>query len=110
MRPRCLVSMLSALALSAAAASACGRPPDPQGAAVRASGTGGAVASSTAASAPPPKITYGGSADVYYTANLNRPFNARNALRDPEVIHEHGPQLGSLNLWAEGPRTPVGFR
>jgi hypothetical protein len=110
MRPQCLLSMLSALALSAAAASACGRPPDLQSAAVPATAPGGPDASSSAASAPPPKITYGGSADVYYTANLTHPFNARNALRDPEVTHEHGPHLGSVNLWAEGPRTPVGFR
>jgi Putative beta-barrel porin-2, OmpL-like. bbp2 len=136
MRARCLVSMLTALALSAAAASACGRPPDPQGAAVRATAPGGpdassavdpvAVAGETAQQPDPsggdrpqsrqpdgdapPKITYGGNAEIYYSANLNHPFNARNGLHYPEVTDEHGPHLSSVNLWAEGPRTPVGFR
>src|SRR5436190_6215496 len=108
MRARCLVPILSALALAAAAASACGRPPDPRAAAVRATAPGDPDASSAAD--PAPKITYGGSVDFYYSANLNHPFDARNALRYPEVTDEHGPHLDSLNLWAEGPRTPVGFR
>ncbi|MCW3100985.1 MAG: hypothetical protein JWL77_6603 [Chthonomonadaceae bacterium] len=59
---------------------------------------------------PPPRITYGGYADFYYTYNLNRPAEGTNALRYPELSDQHGVHMGSLNVWMEGKRAPVGFR
>lgn len=59
---------------------------------------------------PQPKFTYGGSADFYFSSNLNNPFNAKNQLRAWDIKDEHGPHLGLIDLWAQYARDPVGFR
>lgn len=59
---------------------------------------------------PAPKFTYGGSADFYFSSNLNNPFNGKNQLRAWDIKDEHGPHLGLIDLWAQYARDPVGFR
>jgi hypothetical protein len=62
-------------------------------------------ATSTAAS-----LTYGGSADFYFSTNFNDPFTGENALRAWDHRDEHGPHLGLIDLWVQQARDPVGFR
>jgi hypothetical protein len=57
-----------------------------------------------------PSLTYGGSADFYYSTNFNDPFTGRSALRAWDVKDEHGPHLGLIDLWLQQRRDPVGLR
>ena len=57
-----------------------------------------------------PRLTYGGSADFYFSSGLNDPFNGRNALRAWDYKDEHGPHLGLIDLWVEHRRGPIGGR
>lgn len=59
--------------------------------------------------APAPKFTYGGSADFYYSYNLNRPYNNKNQFHAWDIQHDK-PELGLIDLWAQYARDPVGFR
>ena len=59
---------------------------------------------------PAPKFTYGGSADFYFSSNLNDPFTGFNALRAFDVKDERGPHLGLIDLWAQYARDPIGLR
>lgn len=59
---------------------------------------------------PAPRLTYGGSADFYFSTNLNKPFTGTNALRAWDVKDEHGPHLGLIDLWGQYARGPVGGR
>jgi hypothetical protein len=55
-------------------------------------------------------LTFGGSADFYFTSNLNNPANGLNDLRTFDIRHQGGPHLGLIDLWAERQRKPIGMR
>lgn len=53
---------------------------------------------------PAPKITYGASADFYFSTNFNDPWNGKNSLRAFDIMDEQGPHLGLIDIWAQGAR------
>jgi len=58
----------------------------------------------------PAPLTYGGSADLYFSTNFNDPFTGLNGLHAWDVRDERGPHLGLVDLWAQYARSPVGGR
>ncbi|MHB1310934.1 MAG: outer membrane beta-barrel protein [Gemmatimonadaceae bacterium] len=58
----------------------------------------------------PPALTWGGSADLYFSANGNHPATGRNALRAFDVVAGHGIRDGLVDLWVQRARRPIGFR
>lgn len=69
-------------------------------------------AAAAAEEAAAPKVTYGASADFYFTSNLNDPWNGKNSLRAFDIMDEQGPHLGLIDLWVQGARgnDELGFR
>ena len=61
-------------------------------------------------SALPPALTWGGSADLYRSANGRHPDSGRNALRAFDVVDGHGIRDGLVDFWVQHARRPIGFR
>ena len=55
-------------------------------------------------------LRYGGTGDFYFSHNFTDPINTQNQMRMFDIRDNRGPHLGMIDLWAEGQRTPVGFR
>ena len=56
-----------------------------------------------------PALTFGGSLDLFYVYNFNRPRSGRTAYRTFD-LRTRRLQFGLLDLWVEQKREPVGFR
>ncbi len=58
---------------------------------------------------PAPKFTWGGSADFYFSTNLNDPWTRVNTGRAFDY-KDDSVSLGLIDLWAQYARDPFGFR